>query len=191
MISWKRKTLSHQSDEELLLLYKQSKRQDVFEALINRHIHKAYGLCLNLLKNSADAEDAVMEIFQGLPDKLLQYNIGNFSGWLFNVTRNHCLRVLTHRTKDRTELFEEINDDFFVENSGDDTLIDIEERRLEVLSDAIDQLKNGQKQCIILFFLQKKSYQEIEELTEYSFKEIKSHIQNGKRNLKNLILKMT
>jgi len=36
-----------------------------------------------------------------------------------------------------------------------------------------------------LFFLEQKCYQEVAELTGYSLKDVKSYIQNGKRNLKN------
>ncbi|MNL72987.1 hypothetical protein D3C87_1983880 [compost metagenome] len=41
--------------------------------------------------------------------------------------------------------------------------------------------------CVELFYLHKKSYQEIADSTDYTLKEVKSNIQNGKRNLKILI----
>ena len=63
-----------------------------------------------------------------------------------------------------------------------------EEERLEAISLAINRLKPDQKRCIVLFFFESKSYKEIENLTSFSAKEIKSHIQNGKRNLKNLVI---
>jgi RNA polymerase sigma-70 factor (ECF subfamily) len=50
-------------------------------------------------------------------------------------------------------------------------------------------LNKEQKKCIELFYLQKKSYIQIVALTGYTLMQVKSHIQNGKRNLKFLIEK--
>jgi len=52
------------------------------------------------------------------------------------------------------------------------------------LEQALQHLNAEQQQCVILFYLEKKSYQEITEQTGYSLLQVKSHIQNGKRNLK-------
>jgi RNA polymerase sigma-70 factor (ECF subfamily) len=60
---------------------------------------------------------------------------------------------------------------------------------LEVMEEALKELNPEQKQCVTLFYLQKKSYQEINELTGFSMLQVKSYIQNGKRNLKILIEK--
>lgn len=187
---WRLKQHDQRKDEELLQLFQKNSNEELVGILMNRHIHKVYGVCLNYLKNQSDAEDAVMEIFEQLPQKASTYDIKHFGAWLFNVSRNHCIKILKQKAKTRTALLDEISEDFFVESSPENTL-SIEDRRIEVLSDAINQLKEGQKQCIILFFLEQKSYREIEMMTTYTAKEIKSHIQNGKRNLKNLILKLT
>lgn len=58
------------------------------------------------------------------------------------------------------------------------------EQQIENLGDAIAHLNQEQKLCIDLFYLQKLSYREIEEKTGFSFQQVKSHIQNGKRNLR-------
>ena len=187
---WRLKQHDQRKDEELLQLFQKNNNQELIGILMNRHIHKVYGVCLNYLKNQSDAEDAVMDILEQLPQKASAYDIKHFGAWLFNVSRNHCIKILKQKAKARTELLDEINEDFFVESSPENTL-SIEDRRIEILSDAINLLKEGQKQCIILFFLEQKSYREIEVMTPYTAKEIKSHIQNGKRNLKNLILKLT
>ena len=55
---------------------------------------------------------------------------------------------------------------------------------LDALEDCIEQLKVKQKECVSLFYLKQKSYDEITQETAHSLKEVKSHIQNGKRNLK-------
>jgi len=52
------------------------------------------------------------------------------------------------------------------------------------LMEAVDTLKKEQQDCIRLFYFQKKSYEEIEAQTGFTYKQVKSFLQNGKRNLK-------
>ncbi len=73
-------------------------------------------------------------------------------------------------TSDKSELLEK-----------DKTLLSIEEGLLE--------LNEEQKLCVILFYLQKKSYQEITDITGFNLSQVKSYIQNGKRNLKLIVEK--
>ncbi len=61
---------------------------------------------------------------------------------------------------------------------------DILESKLSVLDECISELKEEQQECVKLFFLEKKSYNEVNKLTGLELKKVKSHIQNGKRNLK-------
>ena len=49
-------------------------------------------------------------------------------------------------------------------------------------------MSDAQRICIDLFQLQEKSYKEIMASTGFDFKQVKTHIQNGKRNLKLLVL---
>ena len=60
---------------------------------------------------------------------------------------------------------------------------------LTVMEDCLQYLSEEQKQCVTLFYLEKKSYQDIADETGYTTLQVKSYIQNGKRNLKNLVEK--
>jgi RNA polymerase sigma-70 factor (ECF subfamily) len=58
------------------------------------------------------------------------------------------------------------------------------ETQLQLLEKAIPSLKDEQRQCIELFYLEQKSYTEISEHLSIPLNTVKSAIQNGKRNLK-------
>jgi len=58
---------------------------------------------------------------------------------------------------------------------------------VKYLSTGMESLKEEQRICVELFYLKGKSYQQIADETGYSMNEVKSNIQNGKRNLKNYI----
>ena len=63
------------------------------------------------------------------------------------------------------------------------------ERKLQLLEEAIAELDEAQQRCIRLFYLEEKSYQEVAEISGYNMNQVKSYIQNGKRNLKILMTK--
>jgi DNA-directed RNA polymerase specialized sigma24 family protein len=60
----------------------------------------------------------------------------------------------------------------------------IKEKTLSTLERCVEQLPEKQKLSIDLFFLKEKCYKEIVEFTGFSLNDVKSYIQNGKRNLK-------
>lgn len=175
-------------DDQLVTAYKESQNPAILGTLFKRHAHSIFGLCLSYLKNKHDSEDALMEIFELLSKKLHLYNIEHFESWLYFVSRNHCLKKFQKKLRYKEEDISQLSGDLFME--FEETKDHYVERKLEVLSDAMDLLKTHQKECVRLFYLENKSYKEIEAITPYSIKDIKSFIQNGKRNLKNSILKM-
>jgi RNA polymerase sigma-70 factor (ECF subfamily) len=58
------------------------------------------------------------------------------------------------------------------------------DQTIELMNEALKELSPEQRQCVTLFYLQKKSYQEISDETRFTMMQVKSYIQNGKRNLK-------
>ena len=62
--------------------------------------------------------------------------------------------------------------------------IDEVNKKEDRLDDCLKQLKDLQKECIDEFYMKKKSYSEISSELHVTLNAVKSHIQNGKRNLK-------
>ncbi len=104
------------------------------------------------------------------------------------VAKNHCLMKIRDKQGKRAI---EINDFHvpIVSDSLDGNPHLEKDQLLNKMSMALEQLNNEQKQCIILFYLEKRSYQEIAETTGFTLMQVKSYIQNGKRNLKILMEK--
>ena len=65
----------------------------------------------------------------------------------------------------------------------------VKEGLLQKLEMGLEALKPDQKLCLELFFLKDKSYKEIMRETGLSLNEIKTHVQNGKLNLKKMMSK--
>lgn len=175
------------TDEELIARYKATKDSRWVGLLYQRYTHLCLGVCMKYLKNEDDAKDAVMQVFEKLLDDLLRHEIQFFQGWLHTYLRNHCFMSL--RKKRPVSMFRDEltqGDQGNMELDAGQNLSDKEllEMDLDKLEKAIDVLKSDQKDCIRMFYLDNKSYKEIEEMTGMDFKQVKSHIQNGKRNLK-------
>ncbi|MEM6644494.1 MAG: sigma-70 family RNA polymerase sigma factor [Bacteroidota bacterium] len=169
-----------QTDEEILQQYRKSGKQLLLGHLFNDYIHLVYGLCLKYLKNAEKSQDAVMDIYEHISKKLLETEVQHFKSWLYMVSKNHCLMALrTSKPEMTTEIFMESVQQVHLKEEK----IELEQD-LVALEQCIDKLKEEQKGCVQKFFLQKKSYQLITEETGIAMKKVKSHIQNGKRNLK-------
>lgn len=177
----------HLSDEELAGLFRATGQNEIIGELYKRYAHLVLGVCINYLKNRDDARDAAMEVFERLFVSLRKYEVRNFKAWLFTVTKSHCAMVLRQRKKEgisigwEDHLWVEIMENgHFLHHHTEDEMED----RIRKLHQALNNLSPGQQQCVLLFYFDKKSYQEIENQTGYSPGEVKSYLQNGKRNLK-------
>jgi RNA polymerase sigma-70 factor (ECF subfamily) len=160
--------------------------------LFERYSHLVFGLCMKYLKNTQDAEDAVMGIFEKLMTDLHKHEVRDFKNWLYMVSKNHCLMILRKskvNEKATENIMHEMKQEFMENLFGVHHLNNEEgvEGNLISLYDAIHALREEQRICIELMYFEKYSYREIAEITGYEMNEVKSHIQNGKRNLKNIL----
>lgn len=177
------------TDNELITHYKKHEDKECVGELYKRYTGLTYAICLKYHKDSEKAREAVLEIFEELIDKLLVHEVQNFKSWLHTVARNHCL--LSFRSKKYETQFidnyKKYQNDFMEQDKILYPDYITKEENYKELEKCIDQLKDEQKNCIVLFYLQEKSYVEVAEITGYSMKEVKSYLQNGKRNLKILM----
>lgn len=178
---------NHYSDPELIGEYKATQDRTLVGILYKRYAHLVLGLCFKYLKDEDEAKDAVMHIFEKLMADLLKHEVTYFKSWLYTFSKNHCLMVLRNRqSKLKKEMELKAHASSFMETEPDWHLKSHEakEQELSALEQAIGELNEAQQNCIRLFYLQEKSYQEVSQITGYTMNEVKSFIQNGKRNLK-------
>jgi RNA polymerase sigma factor (sigma-70 family) len=171
------------ADSELVAAYKQSGDMKYLSTLYQRYMELVFGVCLKYFKDTERCKDAVMDIFEELAVKLKQYEVDNFKGWLHVVARNHCLMQLRSPRNIKTTEFNAV----FMQSEQNTHLNDEQlekEENYTLLEKCMDDLQDEQKNCIELFYLKHKCYNEIVSITGYDWNKIRSYIQNGKRNLK-------
>lgn len=180
------RTLSNQrnqTDEDLLGDYLREGDLRYLGDLYQRHSEMVYYVCLRYFKEPERSKDAVMQIFEELIDKVKKQDIQDFPRWLYVVSKNHCLMAL-RSAKNKVEI---VTDNFveFSMNLHQEENYQEREEQLLRLESCLDTLIEKQKRSIQLFFIEQKCYKEVVEITGYSMNDVKSFIQNGKRNLKN------
>ena len=172
------------TDIELIARYRATKDQQFVGNLFQRYKHLVVGACMKYLKHQEDAKDASMDIFEELIYKLLEHDIKNFKSWLYSLTRNHCLmKIRKAKGISEVDIQNEKIENQFMETADFEHLVNEKQDESEVLLAAIEQLKDGQRECIRLFYLKELSYKEVADIMQLDLKQVKSNIQNGKRNL--------
>jgi len=179
--------ISTHSDIDLVTLYKETGDKAIIGVLYKRYTRFAFSIGMKYLKDEEASKDAVMQVFEKLFEDLKKHQIANFKSWLYSVIKNHCFHILRDRSYKLEKEKEAINSyENFVENhfqlyqDNNDGF----EEKIENLEMELCNLSHEQKVCIELFYLKDKCYQEVSEITGYTMNQVKSNIQNGKRNLK-------
>jgi RNA polymerase sigma factor (sigma-70 family) len=172
------------TDQEILKHFYADHNNEWLGSLLERYTMLLYGVCMKYLKNPEEARDAVQQIFLKAITELHKYEVSYFSSWLYMIAKNHCLMILRNRKHG-------ISVDQVAEPV--EVMVDPDplkkESLLRDLEEALQHLNPEQKTCIRMFYLEKKSYQTIASETGFNLLQVKSYIQNGKRNLRLLLEK--
>ncbi len=161
----------------------------VLGELYEQHMELVYAVCYNYLRDEEEAKDAVMNLFEQLITDLRRHDVQQFGPWLHSVARNYCLMQLRkNQAHPKAELVIGTSADL-----DDDPLLtltdavtdepDLEED-LTLMEACLKTLPTEQQTCLTLFYLERKTYTEVADLTGYDLKQVKSYLQNGRRKLK-------
>jgi len=173
------------TDQQLMAKYQADGDTGWLGLLLSRYTLLLFGVAMKYLKNEEEAKDAVQQVFLKALTEIPRYHVTYVKSWLYMIAKNHCLMVL--RSKGQLRPLDEQRET----EESEDALATIEdrERLLDRIDEAVNELKPDQQTCIRLFYLEKMSYQEISAKTGYTLLQVKSHIQNGKRNLRIILQK--
>ena len=172
----------HIDDNQLLLNFYADKDNGWLGILLQRYTLLLLGVCMKYLKNEEEAKDAVQQVFLKTITELHKYKVDYFKSWIYMVAKNHCLMKLRHKGNYTIEINDQLQGTADEPETKNKHLQ--KEQTLTDMEWALQQLNTEQQQCVTLFYFDKKSYRQITATTGYSLLQVKSHIQNGKRNLK-------
>ncbi|GEM69904.1 DNA-directed RNA polymerase sigma-70 factor [Sphingobacterium mizutaii NBRC 14946 = DSM 11724] len=170
-------------EKQLLQYYKETGSLDALGKLYAPYMSLLYGVCYKYLQDAEQSQDAVMQIFDELINKLRVYEVDNFKSWVYVYARNFCLMQL-RKNKQITKV--DIEENLYESEKmlNDDDEKKWGEQDFEKLESCIAGLNQEQELCIRMFYLEQKCYKDIADQTGYDIAKVKSYIQNGRRNLK-------
>lgn len=174
------------TDDDLIRLHRKAADNKWLGILLQRYTTLLLGVAIKYVKDKEKAADCVQQVFLKALTSFPDGEIQNFKGWLYILMRNHCFQQL------RDKRYMQPEDALYNHKAAEETdftSLKQHDWTLEQMHESLAQLEEGQQICVKMFYLEKKTYNDITETTGYDFKQVKSYIQNGKRNLKKMLLK--
>ena len=174
---------------EYVAAYRATGDLAILGELYEQHMELIYAVCYNYLRDEEEAKDAVMNLFEQLITDLHKHDVQQFGPWLHSVARNYCLMQLRkNQAHPKSELV--TNDsgalagDLFEPTAPNEAEWLDKEADLTLMETCLKTLPAEQQTCLTLFYLERKTYTEVADLTGFGLKQVKSYLQNGRRNLK-------
>ena len=183
--------------EEKLIKKAQKGNVKAFEKLILQHEDHIYAIAIKVLKNETDAYDAAQEICLKIYQKMNQFKFESaFSTWIHRLAVNTAIdeyRKLKRKNKREYSYDKPITEDgntmkdFIRDKQDTPETGSIRKEQIQMVWEALDQLKDEQKNIIIMKDIQGQSYQEISESLKINMGTVKSRLARSRIALKNVL----
>jgi len=179
---------SSQTDEELLLRYRETGQADLFSELVHRYERELFSYLRRYLGDAEMAEDAFQAAFLQVHLKCQQYEPGRaFRPWLYTIATNQAIdsqrRNRRHRmvSLDRTGGSEEAEQsgklvDLLVSLDADPSAGASTQERREWVQQAVDDLPEPMRQVVQLVYYQGLKYREAADVLEIPVGTVKSRL---------------
>jgi RNA polymerase sigma-70 factor (ECF subfamily) len=135
---------------------------DAWGELYREYAPAIFRFCRRALPTREDAEDATMDVFMKLKDKLVQYDqTRSFTAWLYKVAANHCWDVLRRR-KSRQDKETDDLENVPLEHPDPNQLDQlIEQRTSEEVRRALEKLGARARMALVMRYYSDMTYDEI------------------------------
>lgn len=171
-------------DDESLLARMQNDDTEAYRVLVARHIDRAYGLALRILKSAADAEDVTQDAFVKTWQHRHAWQSGRaqFSTWLYRVIVNRCIDL---QRAPRGQWIEEVPEPA---DEKEDALSSIHKRQVYgQLDEALACLPTQQRAALALSYYDELSNSDIAEVMGLSVSAVESLLKRGRQRLRELL----
>jgi RNA polymerase sigma-70 factor (ECF subfamily) len=167
-------------DEEIRAHLERQQWTEAFDLVLRQYQTKVFRLAFSILGNQEQAQDAAQEVFIRVWRALPAYRAeASVSTWVYSIARNACLTALKTAGARRTLSLEDPGTRAAAENCsgspGRPHAPDL--RRL------VGELPENQRQVVILFYMEEKSYEEVSRLLGIPLGTVKTHLHRARKEL--------
>lgn len=156
-----------------------------FRSLVIRYQDKMYSVCLSILKNRAEAQEAAQDTFIKMHRALKDYKAdAKFSSWLYKIAYRTSLDYI--RKRKNTSDLDHVNQSEL--KASENRAESFENRELSKLLDQlIQELPDDEAGLIKMFYLEEMSIKELEEITGLSKSNVKVKLFRARKRLSEMI----
>ncbi len=162
------------------------KKQDptAQKALYDKYSPLFFGICLRYVKESAEAEDVMIESFYKIFTKIGQFNEqGSFEGWMKRIVVNQALMQI--RKNRNFNLHVNIENAYTLK----DDPIAISKINYQEILDLLNELPNGYRTIFNLYVIEGYKHREIAQELGISINTSKSQLILAKKKMRELYKK--
>jgi RNA polymerase sigma-70 factor (ECF subfamily) len=159
-----------------------------FRKLVERHQRRVFGFVRNLVRNVADAEDIVQEVFVAAFRKLDSFDAARsqFSTWLLTIARNRCWNHLK-RTSGEAKPSSAIAEFDVEAPTAQPVDVMLTGETFARLDAALELLPLDQRTAFVLAEIQELPYAEIALIEDVELGTIKSRVSRAKQRLREVL----
>ena len=178
LIPMEARRLEDLPDDLLVEEFQKSGDRACFGEIFRRHRRVIFQCCLAMMRDHNTAEDATHETFLKAMEGIGGYRGGQLRAWLVTIARHLCINRI--RSQNRGPQSLEDADGIEDLAAAPSNIVD----RMTVRQ-LLAGLSKEQRRCLQLFYFNGMRYEQIAKLTGEPESLVKSHIQNGRRRLRN------
>lgn len=170
--------------DEALLELMRADDVEAYRALVERHMNRAFGVAMRVLKNPTDAEDVAQDAFVKAWTNRHRWEAGRakFSTWLYRVVVNRCIDL---RRLPREEWIDDVPEPA---DDAEDSVSLIHRRQVYGrLEDALGRLPTQQRVAVVLSYYEDLSNAEIAEVMSTSVSAVESLLKRGRKGLREIL----
>jgi len=169
--------------------------RQAFDQLLSRYERPIFSFIYNFFRNRSLCEDLTQETFLRAFRFIRSFRPKDkFSTWLFSIAKNLCIDELRRMQKGATVGIDAIGPESLVAEEGpvqNPLTASMAVQEGEILKRAITRLPEKYRTCIILFYFNDLSYEEISKVMKITLSNTKILLFRGKKMLVDLYRKET
>ncbi len=185
--------------ERQLIKKSQKGNVDAFDELLRMHENNIYSICMRMLKNEHDANDAAQEICLKIWQQMPQFQgQAKFSTWAYRIATNQCLDMIRRnqiqRNKEKSMNYNAEQGEWNYDIADEKVNVAAQVEAMELqggIKKSLETLKDEHKEIIVLKDLENYSYEEISKLLNVSMGTVKSRLYRARNQFKKALMKDT
>ena len=131
-----------------------------FEELYSATSAKLFGICLRILKDRAEAEDALQEVYVKIWDKASSFAVSDYSpiSWLVAIARNHSIDRIRARKPQSVDIDDQVDLASDTPSPEAAAIASSERKRIE---GCLQELDDNRADAVRSAYIEGYSYQEL------------------------------